>query len=243
MQRRDLLCFALFSSLPLYAKAQPVKPQAQHLNISTLLENDPATFVAEKILSVAYQQLGISITVQKLPGERSLYSANNGESDGELYRKIGMEKDYPNLIIVPIPLQIYEIVIFTQGTDFVVNGWESLRPFVVGYVKGIKIIEKNTVGMHVEQAATMRQAFLKMNLGRSDVVVANRNSGLAVLKELKMEGVKILKPALASFPVFHYLHKKHEALVPKITVVLKKMQRDKTIETIQKEVYSKLDLQ
>ncbi len=57
--------------------------------------------------------------------------------------------------------------------------------------------------MHVEQAATMRQAFLKMLLGRSDVVVANRSSGLAVLKELNIQDFKILKPALASFPVIH----------------------------------------
>lgn len=122
------------------------------------------------------------------------------------------------------------------------NGWESLRPFVIGYVKGIKIIEQNTEGMRVEQAATMRQAFMKMNLGRSDVVVANRTSRLAVLKELNMSDEHVLKPALASFAVFHYLHKKHELLVPKLTAVLKQMQSDKSIENIQKEVLRKLEI-
>lgn len=112
---------------------------------------------------------------------------------------------------------------------------------MIGYVKGIKIIEQNTDGMRVEQAATMRQAFLKMNLGRSDLVVANRSSGLAVLKELNMQDVRVLKPALASFAVFHYLHKKHEKLVPKLTAVLKQMQHDKSIENIQKEVMSKFE--
>ena len=238
MHRRTLLSLALFPSL---AWSNPTSNEIKHLQFSTLLENDPATVISEQILRHAYRQLGISITVKKLPGERSLYSANNGETDGELYRKIGMERDYPNLHIVPIPLQIYEIVIFTMGAEFTVTSWESLRPFVVGYVKGIKIIEKNTVGMHVEQAATMRQAFLKMLLGRSDVVVANRSSGLAVLKELNIQDFKILKPALASFPVFHYLHKRHEALIPKLSPILRQMQNEKTIESIQKQVLAQFD--
>lgn len=237
MQRRTMLYLALFPSLSLSS----TQANLGNMQVSTLLENDPATLIAEKILSSAYQQLKMTLTVKRFPGERSLYSANNGETDGELYRKIGMERDYPNLIIVPVPLQTYEIVIFTQTTDFIVNGWESLRPFVIGYVKGIKIIEQNTDGMRVEQAATMRQAFLKMNLGRSDLVVANRSSGLAVLKELNMQDVRVLKPALASFAVFHYLHKKHEKLVPKLTAVLKQMQHDKSIENIQKEVMSQFE--
>lgn len=238
MQRRTLLYLALYPSFSLAS----TEAKLSNIQVSTLLENDPATLIAEKILSSAYQQLKMTLTVKRLPGERSLYSANNGETDGELYRKIGMERDYPNLIIVPVPLQTYEIVIFTQATDFIVNGWESLRPFVIGYVKGIKIIEQNTDGMRVEQAATMRQAFLKMSLGRSDLVVANRSSGLAVLKELNMHDVRVIKPALASFAVFHYLHKKHENLIPKLTAVLKQMQQDKSIENIQKEVMNQFEI-
>ena len=233
MQRRTLLKLSCFP----YLMASAALAQSNNvMQISTLLEKDPATTIAIRVIEEAYRRLGMSMAVNYLPGERSLYSANNGEMDGELYRRLGMERDYPNLIILPVPLLTYEIVIFTQGTTFVVNGWESLRPFTIGFVKSIKIIEKNTVGMRLEQTATMRQAFLKMSLGRSDIVVANRNSGLAVLKEMKLSDVKVLEPPLASFPVFHYLHKKHEALVPKLTLILQQMQKDKTIEHIQKAV-------
>jgi polar amino acid transport system substrate-binding protein len=75
-------------------------------------------------------------------------------------------------------------------------------------------------------------------LGRSDVVVANRTSGLAVLKELNLQEIKVLTPPLVSFPVFHYLNSKHAALVPKLTTVLQQMQKDKSIENIQKAVMS-----
>ncbi|MFZ6747519.1 substrate-binding periplasmic protein [Undibacterium sp. Ren11W] len=238
MRRRTLIQLAGLSGLGVRpAWGQELKP----MQISTLSELDPATRIAELIITEAYRRLGIQAVVHKLPGERSLRSANNGEMDGELYRRLGMELDYPNLLIVPVPLLTYEIVIFSRGTNFVVNGWESLRPYTIGFVKSIKIVEKNTQGMKVEVANSLRQAFLKMMLGRSDVVVANRASGLAVLRELNLTEIKVLTPPLASFPVFHYLNSKHAALVPKLTTVLQQMQKDKSIENFQKTVMSELD--
>jgi len=233
MRRRALIGLA---TLPCCMAATAWAQEGRTLQVSTLLEEDPATSIAERVVTEAYRRLGLSLQVRHLPGERSLRSANSGDTDGELYRKLGMERDYPNLVIVPVALLTYEIVIFTQGTHFVVNGWESLRPYTIGYVKSIKIVEQNTQGMRVEVASTLRQAFLKMTMGRSDVVVANKNSGLAVLKELNLTDIKVLSPSLATFPVFHYLHKKHAALVPRLTAVLQQMQKEKTIDTLQKSV-------
>ncbi len=229
MPRRALLILALLLALPAQAADKVV-------NVSTLIGADPAADVAERILTEAYRRLGITLVVHKLPGERSLVSANTGEMDGELYRRVGIDRDYPNLVIVPVPLQTYEIVIFTLGTSFPVTGWDSLRPFSIGFVKGIKIVEQNTVGMRVEAVPAMAQAFQKLALGRTDLVVGNRKSGLAVIKHLGMEGVQVLDPPLASFPVFHYLHKRHEALVAKLTIVLQQMKRDKTIDRLQDSV-------
>lgn len=234
MERRTLLGAAILAGLPGLASSPALAKDV--MRISTLLEIDPATTIAEQVLTEAYKRLGMVLQVQKYPGERSLVSANDGSTDGELYRKVGMERDYPNLIIVPVPLQTYEIVIFTRGTSFIVNGWESLRPFTVGYVRGIKIVEQSTLGMRTEPVPTMQQAFQKMVMGRTDVVVGNRNSGLAAVKALKLDDVRIMTPSLASFPVYHYLNKKHEALVPRLTAVLAQMQKDKVIERIQKAV-------
>lgn len=206
------------------------------MRVSTLLEHDPATQIAELVLAEAYKRLGMTLEVHRYPGERSLVSANDGLTDGELYRKVGMERDYPNLIIVPVPLQLYEIVIFTRDTHFIVNGWESLRPFTIGFVRGIKIVEASTVGMRTEPVPTMQQALQKMTMGRTDVVVGNRVSGLAAARALKMDDIRVLGPALASFPVYHYVHRKHEALVPRLTAVLQQMQKEKIIERIQRQV-------
>lgn len=79
-----------------------------------------------------------------------------------------------------------------------------------------------------------------MLLGRSDIVVANRVSGLAALNEMKQTDITVLMPPLATFPVFHYLNKKHEALIPGLTAFLQKMQKEKIIESIQNAVMAEL---
>lgn len=235
MDRRTLMAVApcWLAAVALPARAQG--PGTYH--VSTLLEQDPATSVAEAVLTEAYRRLGLGLKVHRVPGERSLRSANDGDMDGELYRKLGMEREYPNLVIVPVPLLTYEITIFTMGTSFPVYGWESLRPYTIAYVRSIKIVEQNTHGMRVEVTSTLRQAFMMMSTGRADVVVANRASALAALKDLNLPDVRQLAPPLATFPVYHYLHKKHAALVPRLTTVLQQMQRDRTIETLQQTTH------
>lgn len=235
MHRRTALGLALCGLLPARAVAQafPV------MNVSTLTGDDPAAVIAELVLREAYRRLGRSLVVHQLPGERSLVYANEGRMDGELYRKLGLDRDYSNLIIVPVTLLTFELVIFTRGTSFVVNGWESLRPYTMGFVRGNKIAQENTRGMKVEQVSTMQQAFEKLMVGRTDLVLGNRASGMAVVRSQKLDGVTVLEPPLASFPVYHYLNKKHAALVPELTRVLKQMQADRTIEHIQKSLSSK----
>lgn len=231
MRRRSILGWAMAAALP-GAQAEPLR----EINISTLVGSDPATAVAEQIMQEAYRRLGYRLILHQLPGERTLMYANEGKMDGELYRKLGMERDYPNLLIVPVPLQTYEIVIFSHGTSFNVNGWESLRPYTLGFVRGIKIVQENTRGMRIEPVPTMQLAMEKMMMGRTDLVLGNRASGLAMIRSLNLEGVTVLEPALASFPVYHYLNKKHEALVPELTRVLRQMHADKTVERIQKSL-------
>ncbi|HXA46937.1 MAG TPA: transporter substrate-binding domain-containing protein [Burkholderiaceae bacterium] len=208
------------------------------ITISTLFETDPATTVATRILSDAYAKLGITLKVVVMPGERSLISANSGVTDGELYRKGDLMNLYPNLRLVPIPIMHYEIVAFCRCKPFTVDGWGSLKAYRIGYIRGIKIVEQNTVGMNTEPVGTLEQAFGKLELGRSDIVLANRATGIALLRTQQWNDVIVLQPALATFPVYHYLSRNHEELVPKLTEVLRQMEKNGSMERIQREMLS-----
>lgn len=49
------------------------------------IEGTPDIEISRRVLSEAYGRLGIYITVQELPGLRSLLYANEGSTDGELF--------------------------------------------------------------------------------------------------------------------------------------------------------------
>jgi polar amino acid transport system substrate-binding protein len=229
----------LLLGLWLLCGALPGPVSAQTLmRVSTLPDPDPATEVAERVMREAYARLGIALQVMRMPAERSLVSANVGDTDGELYRRAGIDASYTQLVRVPVALMHYEIVAFSLDSRVVLQGWESLRPYRLGFVRGIKVIEENTGGMAVEPVTTLRQAFVMLERGRTDLVLANRLSGLAALRAADQQTIQVLTPALERFPVFHYLNVKHAQLLPRLSEVLRDMEQSKRIARIQDEVLS-----
>lgn len=232
MNRRNTLCLlGLAAWRPLQAQ-----PGSKLVRASTLPGEDPATTLAARVMREAYRRIGLDLEALPMPGERALLSANQGDTDAELYRRAGIDMAYPQLIMVPVPLLNIEIVAFTKLRGLQLNGWKSLSPYRLGYVKGIKVVEEMTVGMRREAVATMHQAFIKLDMDRSDLVLANRITGLAALKALPaIRGVRVLSPPLTSFPAYHYLNVRHQALLPRLTAALRQMERERLIQRIQDE--------
>ena len=55
---------------------------------------------------------------------------------------------------------------------------------------------------------------------------------------MKLTGIEPRPQALASFPVYHYLHVSRQALMPKLSQVLQEMTRERWIQHAQDEVLS-----
>lgn len=237
---RRQCCIAGALGLASGARASDVGGADANIRISTLaLESDPTSQLAAKVMLEAYRRLGMEMDIVSMPGERTLVSANAGETDGELYRKAGLEKTYPNLVMVPVPVASYEVVAFVPRHSVVtVSGWASLRVLRIGFVKGIKVVEENTVGMQVLPVASLQQAFAMLDKGRVDVVLANRISGLAALRSMKLGGIESRPQPLAFFSVYHYLHVSRQALVPRLGQVLQDMTRERWIQHAQDEILS-----
>jgi polar amino acid transport system substrate-binding protein len=53
------------------------------------------------VATEAFRRIGVTVKTVKLPAERGLINANQGIHDGEMLRVGGLEKIYPNLIMVP----------------------------------------------------------------------------------------------------------------------------------------------
>lgn len=209
--------------------------------ISTMPELDPVAQVALKVMTEAYKRLGITMIIKNFPGERALQTANAGVVDGELYRRKEVENDYPNLIRIPVPITVAEVVVFTKGKHFPVEGWKSIRPYKVGYIRGIKMIEANLPkGGVFEPVNNNEQAFLKLEAGRTDLVVGVRAAGLITISHLGLKGIEVLEPPLITNDLYHFLYIKNQHLVKPLTEVLQQMQKEgfikKTIDDGIKEI-------
>lgn len=211
---------------------------AGRIVISTFIDRDPVGVVAERVMAEAYKRLGLTMEIKRFPGERAIQSANAGLVDGELFRKKeGIEHAYPNLIRVPVVISLADFVVFTKGKVFRVEGWKSLLPYKVGYVRGVKAIELNLVpGTKAEVVTNHALAFQKLAAGRSDVVVAVRSTGQETISGLGLKGITILEPPLVTIQSYHYLNVKNQRLLKPLTTVLRQMEHEGIIRNIQQQV-------
>ena len=216
------------------AMARPVVA-AEPLVLVTV-PNSAGTTISEVITRKAYKRIGIDVEIRKYPAERALRIANSGKVDGEVQRIDGIAATYHNLIQVRPAISYLEGTAFSRTKTFVVKGWESLRPYRIGYIRGIKFAERNTRNMDSVAVGDYTGLFKMLTKERFDIIVSPRLNGLYQMRQLDIRGVRELTPAIMRFDLFHYLHQKHVKLVPKISAVFAEMAASGELAAIRKHV-------
>ena len=196
-------------------------------------------------LDLVYQELSrrldMTITIdQHETAERVLVNANSGLSDGDVGRVAGLEKRYPDLIKIPVPIYHYEMVVLSKKVNFKVSGKESIIPYHIGVPRGWKILESIAEGAHdVTVVETADQLFTMLDKDRIEIALFEKSQAMHVLKKMGLKEIKLLKPNLLEGDWYLYLNKKHKDLIPKITTELLKMQEDGTIKRINEKIKQK----
>jgi polar amino acid transport system substrate-binding protein len=184
-----------------------------------------------------FARLEIAFEIQMLPAERALQNANVGIDDGDTCRIAGLETTYPNLVRTTEPVMQYQMVAFSREHDFLVSGPESLMPYDLGIVTGWKILERSTQRNPSRiMVDSTDQLFRMLDQGRVEVALIERLVGMETLNRLRIKGVRTLSPPFLAGDWFLYLHKKHQALVPRIDAELRKMKQDGSYERIRQQV-------
>jgi len=96
--------------------------------------------------------------------------------------------------------------------------------------------------MYFWMGTSYEEVFKTLNNSRFDVAVSTRIIGTQEIKRQSLEDVLIIEPPLQSYELFHYLHRKHENLVPEIEFVLKNMERQGEIKKILQRYSDELNL-
>jgi polar amino acid transport system substrate-binding protein len=207
-----------------------------------IVSTDSSPGYMEELAREAFGRVGVDIRVSALPGERALINANNGLDDGDLLRIAGLEKVYPNLVRIPEKVMDFEFTAFTRSNAIHISGFADLKPYSVAYVTGWKYYENNVKEAHeITTVRGLPELFGLLNLGRTDVVLAERWQGLWAAHEA---GVKVVPqtPPFSVSDMYIYLHKRHADLVPKVAEAIAEMKTDGTLQRIAEQTLRSVEV-
>lgn len=184
----------------------------------------------DRIVAEAFRRIGVPVKLVMLPSERCLQNVNQGIDDGNYVRVAGLQKLYPNLVMVAEPVSEFVFTAYTRQPELKITGWADLRQRQVVIVTGWKVAERHLAGAPRLTTARDEEAlFALLNKGHAEVVVAGLYAGREIIRARGYQGIRALSPPLAVEPMHLYLNARHAALAPKLSEALRAMRRDGTL--------------
>lgn len=216
--------------------------EVQTLKISILGSPPESTAykIAQAMANDLSRRLQVNLTVVNLPGQRSIEYLKSGKIDGDWSRVDGFSKVVPGLIKVSEPMATHPFLAYSLKHNLKINGWKSLKPLRVVYLRGWKIIERELSGfhdyLHPVDDASIALSLLTANRADVFIHVPYVIEPLLKTKEFKYSGIQALRPPLDYQNVHTYLLEKHQDLAERMARALKKMKRDGSYDAL---VYGK----
>lgn len=200
----SVVCFSTFSSA--------------EFNTITLVGNttkvtNPTGIFIRSVLEKSYAELGYVINYIPVPLGRSLIEVNSGHIDGFLTRAGSITEEYPNLLKVPFSLLQSKILLLTNPN--VCGQCKISQLSHIATLQGFKAFEyymtENGIELNLIQVAKPKQIFGMLAAGRVEGVVLPYHDS----PPPKFKG-KWTTHVLDTYSSYHYVHKKHLKLVPRL---------------------------
>ncbi len=214
----------------------PTAAQAQkHLVFAS--SHDTITRISIRVLTEAYQHLGITVITKDFPNRRAPLLVASGKLDGLVNRIKNFDKQATGIIRVPEAVNYFTAMAHTSDKNITITGWDSLKPLRVGILLARAYAEQATKGWpNVFVQPTFDKLFDLLEAGRLDVVVASSIEGHNQRTRMVNSTIKPNGPPLQTFQLYHHLAERHAALVPKLTAVLESMKRKGRLKEIREQV-------
>lgn len=227
-----LFCVQLYS----------VSPSHKKLMINSGFKQPEATLIMNVVKAV-FKKANIPLQMQILPTKRSLINASLGIDDGDATRIWDLHKFFPTLYKVPIQTYQNDVVAITTKR-LPLNKFEDLKPYNVGIVRGMKIVEVEMDALKAKSniKVTSHEKLLQMLVShRIDVAFADRASLLQEIKKHQIKNLYLYKKPLMILPLYIHLYKTHKHLIPKLTKAAKSLQSKGILKKIKKDFDANLD--
>ncbi|MCK1394555.1 transporter substrate-binding domain-containing protein [Bradyrhizobium sp. 1] len=233
MWRIAVACLSLLLAAP---------SQAQQLIRLARIADIPDQYVGGEMLRAVYAKLDIKLEFEDVPGKRALALSSAGEVDGEIQRIGTLSRDYPTLVQITPAINYIEPTVFTTKLHFDVAGWNSIRDYSIGIVRGVGSSEAGTRGMAEVTASTSLESMVKMlDADRFELMVTDLFSGLVAVRKLNLQArIYPLAPPLERIHIYHYLHERHRDLVPKVGKVIAQMEASGELATLRESLIKQI---
>lgn len=198
MQKLKTIALALYI---LVFFAVPV--QAQTVNTLVLAGiKSTNSDISLQVLQEGYAKLGIKVELIAFPIIRALHAAKSGQVDGELFKADGLERQYPDLIKVPVPVNHIDLMLLTKKDLVIPNRLDSLQKYRIGIYRGVvhtKEMLTKAGCKNVHEIETHAQILKMIELDRLDVSIIARIAGQKLLKKSGSTQLHLIAPPLRSF--------------------------------------------
>lgn len=173
---------------------------------------------AHKSLTTAYAKLGYNVSYFTMPSRRGLYESNIGRYDGEMLRVEGIEEEYKNLIPIPVAICYVQSVIVAKP-HVLIDSYADFKKYRFGITSGYVGLERLVKQYDLQVTRAMKHDALLELLAkdRIDMAIINTANAESFVKSQPEGKFKINYSFARRIGLYHYLHKKHEKLVPLIT--------------------------
>ncbi|MDG3086408.1 hypothetical protein P7F88_09915 [Vibrio hannami] len=195
----------------------------------------------EKVIYEVYKRLGISIVIHAMPARRALYESRHDGKDGEMLRIWSYGDTNRALIRIPIPIAYIETQAFSRS-DFVFEP-DKKADYEYAIVRGVQHTLDAT--MNFDRVVEFTESSAMMSFVRSkraDIALSSKLDGRYQLTLLSAEDIIPVGDVWVRHALYHYIHERHQELIPKVTQMLAYMSRTGDIERLWNEAVEELNL-
>ena len=230
-----ILCL---SFMPLTAWA--FEPQ---LPIVKVAINDDQSIINDRILYEALRRSGYEMATQVMGMRTALADVNYGDAAILTLQTDGLDKDYPNLIKVPVVFEYVEFTAYTRSDNrHAFSEWGDMAGLRLGYRLQNVYVTNNTWRAEAKtlvEMSTLEEVWASLLNNETDVVILPR---MAHYEHRYPQGVK--KAGVIELqPCYTYVNNKYDYLVPLLENAYREMLADGTIESIKNNIDNSNDKQ
>ena len=192
------------------------------------MDTAQARFVIE-LMTLAYAQMGNSLTIVDYAHPQALDAADRGVFDGQLGRIANIESKYENLLRVDYPLFKFELFMLTRCKSCRLDELAS-----VALRNGYPVTEQylndhNYTGQRIKTENVSTQ----LNL------LAQQQVEAAVLLDFHLSGsaapdyyARFERHHLKNYYSYHYVHKRHKDKVAPLLAILRDLERQGVVQQL-----------